>query len=35
MAQASLPVDRIIAGVLAVAKAHQDNITVVKLERVR
>jgi serine/threonine protein phosphatase PrpC len=34
-AQASLSVDRIIAAVLAVAKGHQDNITVVKLERVR
>lgn len=35
LAQASLPADRIIAAVLAVAKEHQDNITVVKLERVR
>jgi len=35
LAQAALPVDRIIAAVLAVAKGHQDNITVVKVERVR
>jgi serine/threonine protein phosphatase PrpC len=35
LAQASLPVDRIIAAVLATAKEHQDNITVVKLERAR
>ena len=35
LAQASLPVEGIIAAVLAVAKGHQDNITVVKLERVR
>lgn len=35
LAQASLPVDRIIAAVLATAKAHQDNITVVKMERAR
>ncbi len=34
-AQASLPVDRIIEAVLATAKAHQDNITVVKMERAR
>lgn len=35
LAQASLPVDRIIAAVLATAKEHQDNITVVKVERAR
>ncbi|WP_295136734.1 protein phosphatase 2C domain-containing protein [uncultured Reyranella sp.] len=35
LAQASLPVERIIAAVLATAKAHQDNITVVKMERAR
>lgn len=35
LAQASLPVDRIIAAVLATAKAHQDNITVVIMERAR
>lgn len=35
LAQAGLPVDRIIATVLAAAKEHQDNITVVKLERAR
>jgi serine/threonine protein phosphatase PrpC len=35
LAQASLPVDRIIAAVLATAKEHQDNITVIKLERAR
>lgn len=35
LAQASLAVDRIIAGVLAVGKGHQDNITVIKLERAR
>jgi len=28
-------VERIIAAVLAIAKGHQDNITVVKLERTR
>jgi len=33
LAQAWLPVDRIILAVLAAAKEHQDNITVVKLER--
>ena len=35
LAQASLSVDRIIAAVLATAREHQDNITVVKLERAR
>lgn len=35
LAQAALPVDRIIAAVLATAKEHQDNITVIKLERAR
>ena len=35
LAQALLPVVRIIAAVLATAKEHQDNITVVKLERVQ
>jgi serine/threonine protein phosphatase PrpC len=35
LAQASLPADRIVAAVLATAKEHQDNITVVKLERAR
>ena len=35
MGQASLPPDRIIAAVLAAKKEHQDNITVVKLERAR
>ena len=35
LAQAALPAGRIIAGVLAAAKEHQDNITVVKLERAR
>jgi len=35
LAEASLPVDRIIASVLAAEKEHQDNITVVKLERAR
>lgn len=35
LAHAALPVDRIIAAVLAVAKGHQDNVTVVKLERAR
>lgn len=35
LAEASLPVDRIIAAVLATAKEHQDNVTVVKVERVR
>jgi protein phosphatase len=35
LAQAALPADRVIAAVLAAAKEHQDNITVVKLERAR
>ncbi len=35
MGQAALPPDRIIAAVLAARKEHQDNITVVKLERAR
>jgi serine/threonine protein phosphatase PrpC len=35
LAQAAQPVDRIVAAVLAVAEGHQDNITVVKLERAR
>lgn len=35
LAQAALPVDRIIAAVLATAREHQDNVTVVKLERAR
>lgn len=35
LAQAALPVDRIISAVLAAEKEHQDNITVIKLERAR
>jgi len=35
LAQASLPPARIVAAVLATNKEHQDNITVVTLERVR
>jgi len=35
LAQASLAAARIVAAVLATAVEHQDNITVVKLERVR
>lgn len=35
LAQAALPAERIVAAVLAAAKEHQDNITVVKLERAR
>lgn len=35
LAQVAQPVGRIISAVLAVAKEHQDNITVVKLERAR
>jgi len=35
LSQAALPVDRIISAVLGAAKDHQDNITVVKLERAR
>lgn len=35
LSQAALPVDRIISAVLGAAKEHQDNITVVKLERAR
>jgi len=35
LAQAALPVDRIVSAVLGAAKEHQDNITVVKLERAR
>ena len=35
LAQAAQPADRIVAAVLATAAEHQDNITVVKLERVR
>ncbi len=35
LAQAALPVDASSRAVLAVAKGHQDNITVVKLERAR
>lgn len=35
LAQVALPVDRIISAVLGAAKEHQDNITVVKLERAR
>jgi protein phosphatase len=35
LALTSATVDRIIAAVLAAAKTHQDNITVVKLERMR
>ena len=35
LAQAALPADRLIEAVLAAASEHQDNITVVKLERVR
>ncbi|MBL0899088.1 MAG: serine/threonine-protein phosphatase [Reyranella sp.] len=35
MGKVSLPPDRIIAAVLAARKEHQDNITVVKLERAR
>jgi protein phosphatase len=35
LAQAALPADRVIAAVLATGREHQDNITVVKLERVR
>ena len=35
MGQSALTPDRIVAAVLAARKEHQDNITVVKLERVR